>query len=69
MSDLMNRKVARGPALGELVVESSPAPVVAEPISIHRGPGRRVTKAPTWNNPRPALADSYPDDDLPPRAA
>ena len=51
-----------------LIIESLPAPVVSEPISIFRGPGRRVTKAPTWNNRRPALADNY-DDDLPPRAA
>jgi hypothetical protein len=50
------------------VIESSPGPVASEPVSIHRGPGRKVAKAPTWNNPRPALADQY-DDDLPPRAA
>jgi hypothetical protein len=66
MTNLMGRKVARPPALAPLVVESRQAPVVAEPISIHRGPGRRVTKAPTWNAPAPALADNY--DDLPPAA-
>jgi hypothetical protein len=63
----VGHKVARGPALGELVIESRQAPVVAEPISIHRGPGRKVARAPTFNAPRPALADVY-DDDLPPAA-
>jgi hypothetical protein len=64
----MGRKVARPPALGELVIESMPAPVVAEPISIFRGPGRRVAKGPAWNAPLPPLVDRY-DDDEPPRAA
>ena len=73
MPDMIERnrvghKVARGPALGEMVIESRQAPVVAEPISIHRGPGRKIAKAPTWNAPRPALADQY-DDNPPPRAA
>jgi len=72
MPDMIERnrvghKVARGPALGEMVIESRQAPVVAEPISIHRGPGRKVTKAPPWNAPLPPLADAY--DDEPPRAA
>jgi hypothetical protein len=59
--------VARPPALAPLVIESSPGPIVSEPASIHRGPGRRIAKAPTWNAPRPARADVY--DDEPPRAA
>jgi hypothetical protein len=64
----MERKVARPPALGEMVIESLPAPVVAEPFSIFRGPGRRVARGATWNAPRPPLADVY-DGDEPPRAA
>jgi hypothetical protein len=73
MPDMIERnrvghKVARGPALGELVIESSPGPIASEPVSIHRGPGRKVTKGPEWNAPRPALADQY-DDDPPPHAA
>jgi hypothetical protein len=73
MPDMIERnrvghKVARGPALGELVIESSPGPIAAEPVSIFRGPGRKITKGPVWNNPRPVLQDRY-DDDLPPRAA
>jgi hypothetical protein len=61
------KPIGRPPALAPLVVESSPGPIASEPVTIFRGPGRRVTKAPTWNNPRPALADQY-DDDLPPAA-
>ena len=61
--------VARPPAPAPLVIESLPAPVIAEPISIHRGPGRKVAKGPTWNSPRPPLADRYEGDDDPPRAA
>jgi hypothetical protein len=68
MTDIMKREVARAPALGELVIESRPAPVVAEPISIHRGLGHRVAKGQPFNAPRPPLADRY-DDDEPPRAA
>jgi hypothetical protein len=68
MPDLMKRKVARPPALAPLVVESSPGPVASEPVTIFRGPGRKVTKGPQWNAPRPVLQDQY-DDDLPPRAA
>jgi hypothetical protein len=72
MPDMIERnrvchKVARGPALGEMVIESREPPIVAEPISIYRGPGRRVTKGPTFNAPRPPLADVY-DDDPPPAA-
>jgi hypothetical protein len=64
----MERKVARPPALAPLVVESSPGPVSSEPVTIFRGPGRKVAKGPAWNAPRPPLADNY-DGDLPPRAA
>ncbi|MGC1861545.1 MAG: hypothetical protein WA733_10580 [Methylocystis sp.] len=62
------KPVARPPALAPLVVESSPGPIASEPVTIFRGPGRRVAKAPTFNAPRPALADRYSDDDLPPAA-
>jgi hypothetical protein len=62
------KPVARAPALRPLVIESAPGPIASEPVTIFRGPGRRVEKAPTFNAPRPALADNY-DDDLPPRAA
>ena len=57
----VGHKVARPPALGEMVIEGSPSPVVAEPISIFRGPGHRVQRGATWNAPRPELADNYDD--------
>jgi hypothetical protein len=53
--------------LGALVVESSPGPIASEPVTIFRGPGRKVAKGPEWTAPRPPLADKY-DDDLPPAA-
>ncbi len=61
-------KVARPPALAPIAVESLPPPVVAEPISIFRGPGHRVQRGATWDAPRPPLADNY-DEPPPPRAA
>jgi len=68
MTNLMDRKVKRAPALAPLVIESREPPVASEPASIHKGPGRKVGKSPTWNAPRPVLADQY-DDNPPPRAA
>jgi hypothetical protein len=68
MTNLMDRKVKRAPALAPLVIESREPPVASEPASIHKGPGRKVTKGPTFNAPRPTLADRYGDDDLPPAA-
>ncbi len=62
------KPVARQPALCPTVIESRPAPIAAEPASVLRGPGRKVTKGPVWNAPRPPLVDRY-DDDEPPRAA
>ena len=67
MTDLMKRQVKRPPLLAPLVIELREPPVASEPASIHKGPGRKITKGPTWNAPRPPLADVY-DDDLPPAA-
>jgi hypothetical protein len=61
------KPVARPPALPPLVVESSPGPIAGAPVSIFRGPGRRVERAAPVSLPRPELADDY--DDEPPRAA